>query len=129
MGRPLALDAEFLGLADHAVAAGLELWPYAEPVLCHPQGYQRRLVGFGSPARIAAYDQVSPTERYYIAALGHAAVSQPDRRPTAFKREVGLRLAELRFGWLVTVALRLISRRQIDALVPRLRRLRWLLSK
>lgn len=47
----------------------------------------------------------------------------------AFKREVGLRLAKLRLGWLVTVALQLFSRRKIDAIAPRLRRLRWLLLK
>jgi glycosyltransferase involved in cell wall biosynthesis len=129
MGKLLALETEFLGLADHAVAAGLELWPYVEPVFCHPEGYQRRRAGFGAPARIAAYDQVSPTERYYIAALGYAAVERPGPPATAFRREVRLRLAELHLGWLVAVALRLLSRRQIDAIAPRLRRLRWLLPK
>jgi hypothetical protein len=75
------------------------------------------------------YDRVSPTERYYIAALGYAAVNQPGSPPTAFKREVGLRLAKLRLGWLVTVTLQLFSRRKLDAIAPRLRRLRWPLLK
>ena len=125
----LAIESEFLGLADLALAGGLELWPYVEPVLWHPLGYETPRPGPGVPERIAAYDRVSPTERFYIAAMGYAAVTRQGP-PLALPREVGLQLSKRGLGWAVTLGLRLVPRRAINAVFTRLHRpIRWIVNR
>jgi glycosyltransferase involved in cell wall biosynthesis len=125
----LALESEFLGLADLALAGGLELWPYVQPVLWHPLGYETPPPSPGVPERIAAYDRVSPTERFYIAAIGYAAVTRQGP-PSALPREVGLQLSKRGLGWAVTLGLRLVPRRTINAIFTRLYRpIRWIVNR
>jgi glycosyltransferase involved in cell wall biosynthesis len=125
----LAIESEFLGLGDLALAGGLELWPYVEPVLWHPRGYETPRPSPGVPERIAAYDRVSPTERFYIAAIGYAAVTRQGP-PLALPREIGLQLSKRGLGWAVTLGLRLVPRRTINAVFARLHRpIRWIVNR
>jgi glycosyltransferase involved in cell wall biosynthesis len=125
----LAIESEFLGLADLALAGGLELWPYVEPVLWHPLGYETPCHSPGVPERIAAYDRASPTERYYIAAMGYAAVTRQGP-PLALPREVSLQLSKRGLGWAVMLGLRLVPRRTINAVFTRLHRpIRWIVNR
>jgi glycosyltransferase involved in cell wall biosynthesis len=125
----LAIESELFGLADLALSGGLELWPYVEPVLWYPPGYVTPSPGPGVPERIAAYDRASPTERYYIAAIGYAAVTRRGA-PLALPREVALQLSKRRLGWAVTLGLRLVPRRVINAVFARLHRpVRWIINR
>jgi glycosyltransferase involved in cell wall biosynthesis len=113
-GRP-APDAEHLALADLAVAAGLEIWPYPEPLLDHPaapvaEGLSRR-----SPERIAAYAAASETERFYMAAIGYAGFA-PGSGVGGMLRGVRERMVALGLGWAVGAATRMVPRRLLDRL-------------
>jgi hypothetical protein len=72
---------------------------------------------------------VSPTERFYIAAMGYAAVTRQGP-PLALPREVGLQLSKRGLGWAVTLGLRLVPRRAINAVFARLHRpIRWIVNR
>ena len=72
-GRSLSSETEFLGLADLAVAAGLDIWPYPEPLLHHPVRFVPERPGRSARERLAAYADTDATERFYIVASGYEA--------------------------------------------------------
>jgi hypothetical protein len=85
--RAFAKEAPFLGLADYCVTRASAILPFPLPVLERPEHYRLDLRS-PLPARVAAYDESTPTERYYMLAMGFGAAN--GERPTAQKREVAL---------------------------------------
>jgi hypothetical protein len=116
-GRTLAPDSEHLGLADLAVAAGLELWPFVEPLVHHPRGLVAEGRSRRAPERFAAYAAASETERYYMAAIGYGGFA-PGAGLGGLLRGVRERMVARRLGWLAALAGRMLPRR----LAGRLRR-------
>jgi hypothetical protein len=115
-GRRLPQDSEHLGLADLAIATGLELWPLAEVLARHSGGLIEESGNRRATERVAAYAATpSPTERYYIAAIGYGR--SPAAAGVATKLR-GLRewMALRGLGWVVRAAYRIVPR-------PLLRRL------
>jgi len=123
-GHALAVGTEFLGLADLAVADGLDLWPYAEPVLWHPNGFAAPRPSSGDPERIAAYGRISVTERYYIAAIGYAGIARRDP-PLGHRRALIMRLSKLGLGGPVRLMLRVVPLSVINIVYGWLRRPIW----
>jgi hypothetical protein len=76
-GRSLSLEAPFLGLADFCLTRNAKIWPYPEPAIDLEKPIDAKS---GLPARIAAYDDVSPDDRYYMLAAGYGAVHQQGPR-------------------------------------------------
>jgi glycosyltransferase involved in cell wall biosynthesis len=105
----LAPASEYFGLADLAVAGGLALWPYPEPVirLAEPPAPDRR--SLRATGRVRAYGRASPTELYYMAAIAQAAFPSQPALDTRLKR-LRERLYRARLGWAVRAA---------EAVVPR----------
>lgn len=128
-GQQLIAEDNFFGLPDFAVANGLELWPYAEPILIHTREYATPPLASGAPERIAAYDRVSSTERYYIAAMGYAGVARRGP-PSTLRREFGLWLTARRMGWAVKLGQNVIPRPILNAFFSKLQRpVRWVLKR
>ena len=88
VGRGLAAESAFMGLADFCVTRGIEIWPYPQPVFERPEhwtmGTERSI-----PARVMAFDDCSANDRYYMLAArydarkGEPAVSQKRRMALA----------------------------------------------
>jgi glycosyltransferase involved in cell wall biosynthesis len=119
-GRLRIIEAEFFGLVDLAATGGLQIWPYAEPVLAHPHGYTPPCTAPATPEKIAAYARVSLDERFYITAVQTASA-----RPTPSigdRRQIGLRLSALGLGWAVRLGKRYIPPRVTNAVLARLHR-------
>lgn len=112
--RPLVPSGAFFGVAELAVAAGLELWPYCEPVFTFARLPPADADGRRAPERVAAYDAATPTERYYIRAVAHRAFSTP---AATGGRLHGLRerLYQARLGWAARLLERAIPRRMLQA--------------
>jgi len=123
-GNALAVEVEFLGLIDLAVVGGLDLWPYAEPVLWHPKGYEAPRPSPGVPERIAAYDRVSPTERYYITAIGYAWITMRDP-PLGHRRALIMLLTKIGLGGPLKLMLRYVPLSVINAVYGWLRKPIW----
>jgi glycosyltransferase involved in cell wall biosynthesis len=86
-GRELTMESPFVGLADLCVTHSETIWPYPEVVV--ERAEENRFEVKGSlPARIAAYGEASPVDRYYMLAMGYGSVNH--ERPVAFKRELAL---------------------------------------
>jgi glycosyltransferase involved in cell wall biosynthesis len=118
-GYALPADAEHLGLADRAIAAGLEIWPFPEPLIRHPRGFVAEAGNRRAPERVAAYALVaSPTERFYIAAIGYGGF-MPQASLGHRLRDLREWMVTRRLGWAVRGAYRIIPRR----LLTRLQRL------
>jgi glycosyltransferase involved in cell wall biosynthesis len=115
-GRRLPPDAEHLGLADVAVAGGLEIWPYAEPLIDHPAGFVADGGRRTAPERVAAYAGASATERFYMAAIGLGGFA-PDSGVGGMLRGVRERMVGLGLGWMARGAVRMVPK----ALLERLR--------
>jgi glycosyltransferase involved in cell wall biosynthesis len=96
-GRTLAMETPFLGLADFSVTRGTIL-PYPLAALEWSE-HHRVETRSPLPARISAYDEASPTDRYYMLATGYGALH--GERPVARKREVALALVNLGLGPMV----------------------------
>jgi glycosyltransferase involved in cell wall biosynthesis len=116
-GRALAPDAEHLAIADLAVAGGLEIWPFADPLIDHPSGLVADARGRRAPERIAAYAAACERERFYMAAIGYGGFA-PDAGVGGVLRGMRERMVAMGLGWAVGAAGRLLPRR----LVGRLRR-------
>jgi glycosyltransferase involved in cell wall biosynthesis len=99
-GRPFAVESPFMGLADFCVARSERIWPYPEPVVNLPDDGPIT-VRSSLPARIAVYDNASPTERYYMLAAGYGAATEGRSAPS--KRELALAAVDLGFASLVRV--------------------------
>jgi glycosyltransferase involved in cell wall biosynthesis len=109
-GRRLAPDAEHLGLADLAVAAGLEIWPLPEVLASHRGGLVGESGNRRAPERVAAYAATpSATERYYIAAIG-AGRADPGPAVSARLRSLRDWMATRGLGWAVRAAWRIVPR-------------------
>jgi hypothetical protein len=114
-GRTPAPDAEHLGLADLAIAAGLEIWPYPEPLIGHPQGFVADGRSRRAPERFAAYAAASETERFYMAAIGYGGFA-PNAGLGGLVRGVRERMVARRLGWAVGLAARVLPRRLLGRL-------------
>jgi glycosyltransferase involved in cell wall biosynthesis len=114
-GRALAPDAEHLGLADMAVAAGLDIWPYAEPLIDHPTGFVAETRSRRAPERAAAYAAASETERFYMTAIGYGGFA-PQAGVAGLLKGVRERMVARRLGWAVGLAARILPRRLLDRL-------------
>jgi glycosyltransferase involved in cell wall biosynthesis len=100
-GRPFAVDSPFMGLSDFCVAGNARIWPYPAPVVELPDDCVIA-VRSSLPARVAAYDDASSTERYYMLAAGYGAVNQ--ERLIAPRREVALAAVDLGLAPLIRIA-------------------------
>src|SRR5207244_9639695 len=77
-GQPFAVESPFLGLADFCVARNARIWPYPEAVVERSGGTAIEARS-ALPARVAAYGQASPSDRYYMLAAGYGAANQQGR--------------------------------------------------
>ncbi len=94
VGRGLAAESAFMGLADFCVTRGIEIWPYPQVVFERPEhwtmGAERSL-----PARLIAFDDCAANDRYYMLAArydarkGEPAVTQ-NRRIVLAMIDLGL---------------------------------------
>jgi len=110
-------EVEFLGVPDLAVVGGLEVWPFAEAVVRHPNGLVSDPFGGRAAERIRAYAEVPPVERYYLSAMAYGYFEQPRRAAPAL-RALRAQLIAWRLGWIVPLAERTLPRR----LIRRMRR-------
>ena len=107
--RPFAFDAPFLGLADYVVARNARVLPYPRAVIEQSDDCTFAAKS-ASPLRIAAYDDASPNNRYYMLAGGYDAASR--ERTVGYKRMLAFAAIELglsrtvRFGARVLRVLR-----------------------
>jgi len=92
LGRSFPAESAFMGLADFCVTRGIEIWPYPQPVFERPEhwtmGTARPL-----PARVMAFDDCSPTDRYYMLAAGYGAGT--NEQGGNQRRLMALRMVEL----------------------------------
>jgi glycosyltransferase involved in cell wall biosynthesis len=95
--RSYVADAPFMGLADFCVTHGARILPYPEVVL-ERAIVQRVDSKSSAPARIAAYENVSENDRYYMLASGYAA---SDGRGVPTKRELARFAANAGFSFAV----------------------------
>jgi glycosyltransferase involved in cell wall biosynthesis/predicted O-methyltransferase YrrM len=70
--RDLAVESNFLGLADFCVTRGIEVWPYPQAVFERPEHWTMDAAK-SLPARVMAFDDCSPVDRYYMLAAGYGA--------------------------------------------------------
>src|SRR5437762_10367286 len=56
LGRELAVESAFMGLADFCVTRGIEIWPYPDPVFDRPE-YWTMGTAKPLPARLMAFDR------------------------------------------------------------------------
>jgi glycosyltransferase involved in cell wall biosynthesis len=110
-------DAEFLGLADLAIARGLEVWPFAETVVRHPAGLLGDPFRGRAAERVRAYSDLPPTERYYLSAIAHGCFERPPG-PAQALRALRDRMIAWRLGWAIGLAQRTLPR----GVIRRLRR-------
>jgi glycosyltransferase involved in cell wall biosynthesis/predicted O-methyltransferase YrrM len=92
LGRGFAVESTFMGLADFCVTRGIEIWPYPEPVFELPEHWR---VGAPRPlpARVTAFDDCSPTDRYYMLAAGYGIGT--NERPMEQKKLMALDMIDL----------------------------------
>jgi glycosyltransferase involved in cell wall biosynthesis len=110
-------DAEFLGVPDLAIVGGLEIWPFPEAAVRHPNGIVSDPLGGRAAERIRAYSEVPATERYYISSMAYGYFEKPAGAVPVLK-VVRDGMIGWRLGWLV----RLAERRLPRSLIRRLRR-------
>jgi hypothetical protein len=99
-GRPFAVESPFMGLADFCVTRSERIWPYPEVVTERAEA-SRIEVKSSLPARIAAYDDTSANDRYYMMAAGYGAANH--ERPAAYKRALALAAVNLGLSPLVRI--------------------------
>lgn len=92
VGRGLAAESAFMGLADFCVTRGIEIWPYPQAVFERPEqwmiGTERSI-----PARLMAFDDCAANDRYYmLAARYDARKGKPGVRQ---KRRMALAMIDL----------------------------------
>ena len=99
-GRALVVDSPFMGMADFCVTRGQNIWPYPEPVAERAETC-RIEVKSSLPARVAAYNDASAIDRYYMLAAGYGAMNREG--PTANKRELAMAAVNLGLTPLVRI--------------------------
>jgi hypothetical protein len=72
LGRGLAPESAFMGLADFCVTRGIEIWPYPEPVFERPEQWSRDPAK-PLPARLLAFGDCSASDRYDMLAAGYGS--------------------------------------------------------
>ena len=99
--RELAFESAFLGLADFCVTRGIKVWPCPLPVFELAEDWTAGGEGM-LPARLKAFDECAPTDRYYMLATGYGtsgysagAAGQPVRRQLTALAMVDLGLLPL----------------------------------
>ena len=102
-GQGLPVESPFMGLADFCVAKSSRIWPYPAPVVERTEDCKIE-VRSPLPARVAAYDDASPTDRYYMLAAGYGAASH--ERPIGTKRQLALAMVDLGMAPLLRLGLR-----------------------
>jgi glycosyltransferase involved in cell wall biosynthesis/predicted O-methyltransferase YrrM len=115
LGRALALECEFMGLADFCVTRGIEIWPYPEPAFARSEQWT---IGAArtSPARVMVYDDCSATDRYYMLAAGSGR--DTTERPVEQRKLVALAMIDL--GLVRMVRYASWTRRRLRAIRSRL---------
>jgi glycosyltransferase involved in cell wall biosynthesis len=68
--RELAFESAFMGLADFCVTRGIRLWPCPLPVFELAEDWTAAAVR-PLPARLKAFDECAPPDRYYMLATGY----------------------------------------------------------
>jgi glycosyltransferase involved in cell wall biosynthesis len=68
--RELAPESAFMGLADFCVTRGIKVWPYPRPVFERAEDWTADAAG-SLPARVKAFDECAPADRYYMLATGY----------------------------------------------------------
>jgi glycosyltransferase involved in cell wall biosynthesis/predicted O-methyltransferase YrrM len=106
-GRPLAADSPFMGLADYCVTRAKNIVPYPEPVFEHSVDVHID-VRSSLPARIAAYAEASPNDRYYMLAAGYSAVREVT--PITSRRDLALGAVDFGLDALVRIGSRVVRR-------------------
>jgi glycosyltransferase involved in cell wall biosynthesis len=99
--RPFAVESAFMGLADFCATRGSEIWPWPEAVFDRPEDYETEDRS-ALPARVAAYEDSSSIDRYYMLSTGYGAAAGV--RSTGHKRRLALAIADLGFGTLLRFA-------------------------
>ena len=84
--RELAFESTFMGLADFCVTRGIKVWPCPLPVFELAEDWTAGAPGL-LPARLKAFDECAPPDRYYMLATGYGtsgycdgAAGQPAKR-------------------------------------------------
>ncbi len=115
LGRGLAVESAFMGLPDFCVTRGIKIWPYPDPVFARSEhwttGTARPL-----PARLMAFDDCSPTDRYYMLAAGYGAGI--NERPGEQRKLMALAMVDL--GLLRVVRYASWARRRLRGIRSRL---------
>jgi glycosyltransferase involved in cell wall biosynthesis len=105
-GRSLIRDAAFGGMPDVAVAHGVEILPWPEPLFEFVQPFHPNKPG-RSPERVAIYNECSAIERFYMLAIGYSALNGG---PAAGRlRALAAYLTALGFGSFVRRAVRVMK--------------------
>lgn len=105
-GRAFAAESAFLGLADLCVTHTDRIWPYADVVV--ERGADCVVESRSSlPARVAAYGDASPIDRYYMLATGYAATRD---RGGMTKRRIALAAVDLGLAPFVRLGSRILRR-------------------
>jgi glycosyltransferase involved in cell wall biosynthesis len=117
LGRGLAMESAFMGLADFCVTRGIEIWPYPQPVFERPEHWT---MGTAKPlpARVMAFDDCSSTDRYYMLAAGYGAGT--NERLASQRRPMALAMIDL--GLLRVVRYASWTRRRLRGIRSRLAR-------
>lgn len=68
--RELAFESAFMGLADFCVTRGIKVWPCPLPVFELAEDWTCGAAGL-LPARLKAFDECAPPDRYYMLATGY----------------------------------------------------------
>jgi hypothetical protein len=101
MGRGLAAESAFMGLADFCVTRGIEIWPYPQAVFERAEHWTM-VTERSIPARVMAFDDCAANDRYYmLAARYDARKGEPGARQ---KRRMALAMIDLGLPQLVRLA-------------------------
>jgi hypothetical protein len=115
LGRGLAQESAFMGLADFCVTRGIEIWPYPQPVFERPEHWTAGTAR-PVPARVMAFNDCSGTDRYYMLAAGYGAGI--NERAGSQKRLMALAMIDL--GLLRVVRFASWTRRRVRGIRSRL---------
>ena len=97
-GRALDIQAPFLGLADFCITGTKRVWPYPDVVL--DRTHQAEVdIAKALPSRVAAYENTSPNDRYYMLASAYRSGGKPLRS----KRDLALAAVDMGFAPLVRI--------------------------
>jgi glycosyltransferase involved in cell wall biosynthesis len=118
--RELAVESAFMGLADFCVTRGTEIWPYPQPVFEQTEDWSVDTAR-PIPARVKAFDECSPSDRYYMLAAGYGAAGYNAGASEQPGSQRGMALAMVDMGLLPLVRFALGVRRRVRNIRPRTR--------